>query len=433
MKIKKLRFNSNNKALMKRIAFTVGVLVIYDLLTYVTIPGVDPKALSKIAANPTLTMLSIFSGGGFETLSILSMGVSAYISAQIIVQLLQSDVVPKLTEWSKQGQTGRQKLNQFTRWVTLILGIIQSVGIIAGINQLSKYGFVIDNSIWTYCVLAMVLTAGTFMAMWFADQITEKGLGNGISVLIAAGILKRVPSTVKQFYLSISTTVSTNWWLLAGTIAILIVMVLVIVWFNRSEYRMKIQYSRKESQTGDLSYLPLKILVPGMVPVIFASGLLTMPQSIVMFFQGSKGTTWYRITQQFFNLNTSMGATLYAILIIAFTYLYSFVQVEPEKMADNLGKQEAYIVGIRPGDDTAYFVKQKLFELGLPGSLFLTIISIIPLIASNMISASLFMGLSGSSLLIIVGTFTDIGRQIEGLKLKKEYPGFMNEQYSFRK
>ena len=195
MKIKNIK---KVDALTKRVGFTVLILVIYHLLTFVTIPGVDSKELLSLQNNSSLTMLSMFSGGSFDNFSIMSMGVTAYITSQIIIQLLQADVVPKLTQWSKEGETGRRKLDQTIRTLTVILGFIQALGIALGINQLTNGQFVIGSSWRNYFVIALLMTSGTFIAMWLADQITEKGLGNGISVIIATGIIAKFPSMTVQ-------------------------------------------------------------------------------------------------------------------------------------------------------------------------------------------------------------------------------------------
>ncbi|MCT7730879.1 preprotein translocase subunit SecY [Lactobacillus crispatus] len=427
----------NRKNLLKRIGITVGILLIYDLLTYVTIPGVDPRQLSKITNNPALTMMAMFSGGGFQTFSLMSMGLSAYISSQIIVQLMQSNVIPILTEWSQEGEIGRKKLTKLTRWLTLILGFVQGIGIVASINSLSQFGYAVDNSWWTYLVIGTLLTAGTFLAMWFGDQITQYGLGNGISVIIMAGIVKRLPDMAKSFYLSVSTSAGVKWDLVVITLVLLVVLTAIIIWFNRSEYRLPVQYTRTANRLTDNtvskdSYLPLKLIVPGVVPVIFASSILTIPQTIMMFVQAKSDSVAARIVNDFFSLNSPSGTVLYGILIVLFTYIYSLVQVEPNKLADNLSKQDAYIPGVWPGDSTAIFVKNLIYDLDLPGSAFLALISVVPLIASSLISPSLEMGLSGSSLLIIVGVLTDMGRQIEGLKVKEGFSDFMSLTYSFK-
>lgn len=420
-----------NIALFKRIASTIGWILVFYLLTYVTIPGVNQQALLKASKNSSLQMLSMFSGGGFQTFSIVSMGVTSYITAQIVVQLLQSDVIPILTAWSKEGQTGRQKLTQLTRVLTAIFAFAQSIGITAGINSLSDTNFLLDNSIFSYIVIGVIMTCGTFISVWIGDQITDSGLGNGISVLIAAGIIAKLPDNFGNFFSIIVTAKYINWPIIWGVFTILILLTWLIVWFYHAEFQVRIQYSRREALTTKDSYLPLKLAVPGVVPVIFASSILTIPQTILSFFSNQSNTTWYRVLNTFFTLNTPTGMVLYAVLIVTFTYLYSFVQIEPEKMADNLQKQEAYIPGIIPGMPTVQYVKNLLNLLSLPGSIFLGVISILPMMLTNIFIPDLQLGLTGSSLLILIGVLNDISRQIAGLQLKTEYFGFLREGYSF--
>lgn len=427
MKIKNIKVD----ALTKRVGFTVLILVIYHLLTFVTIPGVDSKELLSLQNNSSLTMLSMFSGGSFDNFSIMSMGVTAYITSQIIIQLLQADVVPKLTQWSKEGETGRRKLDQTIRTLTVILGFIQALGIALGINQLTNEQFVIGSSWRNYFVIALLMTSGTFIAMWLADQITEKGLGNGISVIIATGIIAKFPSMTVQVIQNLNSGKDLNYALLTYLILGIIGVTLLIIWFTTSELRIPVQYSRRESMTGKDSYLPLKLIVPGVVPIIFASSILAIPQTLLLMFKSKETSALYKVVNEFFTLQSSAGVVLYGILIIFFTYLYSIVQIEPEKLADNFQKQEAYIPGYTPGVETAAYIKKILNELSLPGSLFLTLVSIIPLLVANNISSSLQVGLSGSSLLIITGVFIEISRQIRGLKMKTNYGTFLNREYDF--
>jgi preprotein translocase subunit SecY len=415
----------------KRIFYTIGILIIFRALSFVTIPGVDTRQLAKLANNSSLTMLSMFTGGGFDNFSIMSLGMTGYITAQIIVQLLQADVIPILTQWSKEGQTGRRKLDQLTRTLTLILGAVQALGVTAGINGLSNNKFMLHNDFNTYLTVTILMTTGTFIAMFLADQVTQNGLGNGVSVVIAAGILSRFPNMISELIKGVTYGTTINWVRFSEIMIGAVLLTVLIVWFTLSELRIPVQYARRASLTGKESYLPLKIIIPGVIPIIFASTIMAVPQNILMFFHQSHVSSWYRVIQTFFTLNSTSGVLLYGVLIISFTYIYSIVQIEPSKFAENLEKQEAYIPNVFPGDNTAAYIKNILYDLGLPGSLFLALVSIIPLIASNYISSSLQVGLSGSSLLIISGVLIEIGRQIEGLQLKKEYGHLMSKDYEF--
>lgn len=417
------------KQLTKRIVVTIVVLLVYNFLTYVTIPGINPHSLVQMQKNTALEMLSLFSGGGFQTLSLLSLGVSAYISAQIIIQLLQAGVVPIFVEWSKQGQVGRKKLTQATRVLAGVLSFVQSLGLIAGVTTLTGDEFTVVHPIWDYLVVSVMLTCGTFIALWLADQISDRGLGNGVSVIIAAGIVKKLPMMVQRFSKSAIKKGAINWGTIALVVLVIFCTVLLIVWFNRSEYRIKIQYSRRETLAPEDSYLPLKIVVSGVVPIIFASSIFTIPQTILMFFKSESNESWFRIIYSFFDLNSLSGIIMYAALIVIFSYVYSLVQIEPERLADNLLKQEAYIPGIYPGEGTAQYIKDRLYDLDLPGSVFLTFISVVPMVVSHFVEVDFQLGLTGSSVLIIVGVLSEMQRQIEGLRMKHSYAKILDTVY----
>lgn len=417
------------KQLTKRIVVTIVVLLVYNFLTYVTIPGINPHSLVQMQKNTALEMLSLFSGGGFQTLSLLSLGVSAYISAQIIIQLLQAGVVPIFVEWSKQGQVGRKKLTQATRVLAGVLSFVQSLGLIAGVTTLTGDEFTVVHPIWDYLVVSVMLTCGTFIALWLADQISDRGLGNGVSVIIAAGIVKKLPLMVHRFSKSAIKKGAINWGMIALVVLVIFCTVLLIVWFNRSEYRIKIQYSRRETLAPEDSYLPLKIVVSGVVPIIFASSIFTIPQTILMFFKSESNESWFRIVYSFFDLNSLSGIIMYAALIVIFSYVYSLVQIEPERLADNLLKQEAYIPGIYPGEGTAQYIKDRLYDLDLPGSIFLTFISVVPMVVSHFVEVDFQLGLTGSSVLIIVGVLSEMQRQIEGLRMKHSYAKILDTVY----
>lgn len=417
------------KQLIKRIAVTIFILMFYNLLTYVTIPGINPHSLELLQHNTALETLSLFSGGSFQTLSLLSLGVSAYISAQIIIQLLQAGVVPILTEWSKQGQVGRRKLTQTTRAVAGILSFVQSIGIIAGVTTLADDEFIVVNPMWDFVVVATLMTAGTFIALWLADQISDRGLGNGVSVIIAAGIVKKLPMMVQRFGQGVVKHGQIAWGKIAIAAVVVFLTILLIVWFNRSEYRVRIQYSRRETLAPEDSYLPLKIVVSNVVPIIFASSIFTIPQTLLMFFKSHSRETWFRIIYSFFDLNSLSGIVMFAALIVLFSYIYSLVQIEPERLADNLLKQEAYIPGIYPGENTAQYIKDRLYDLDLPGAAFLTLISVVPMIVSHFVDVDFQLGLTGSSVLIIVGVLSEIQRQIEGLRMKHNYAKILDTHY----
>lgn len=422
------------KDIRNKILFTLGVLIIYRLGAYITVPGINAKALQSVASSGLVGILNTFSGGGLSNYSIFAMGVSPYITAQIVIQLLQMDIVPRFVEWSKQGEVGRRKLNQATRYLTIILAFVQSVGITAGFNALSSLNLVKDPSIQTYATIGLILTGGTMLATWMGDMITDRGLGNGVSILIFAGIIARTPTSIYQIYQEQFVDTAKSQWLNSFIfVAVLIVAVLVIVifvtWVQQASRRVPIQYTRRASGAPDSSYLPLKVNVAGVIPVIFASSFIATPQTIqtilMAFASNHSSDTWYQVLSDVFNMQTTDGAILYTFLIVVFTFFYAFVQVNPEKLAENLQKQGSYIPGVWPGHETQSYVSHLLIRLSVVGSLFLGLVSLIPLLAQDFWNLDESIGLGGTSLLIVVGVAIEIISQIDGLMMKREYVGFI--------
>ena len=417
----------------KKILFTLFVLIVYRLGAYITVPGINATALQEVASTGLASILNTFSGGGLENYSLFAMGVSPYITAQIVVQLLQMDIVPKFVEWSKQGDVGRRKLNQATRWLTIVLGFIQSIGITAGFNALSTLKLVNNPGIKTYLMIGLILTAGTMLATWMGDMITERGLGNGVSMLIFAGIIAQMPSGIKQLWQDQIVGASGNdLWIGIAFIAVVVVALLIIVtfvtWVQQAERRLPIQYTRRTTSAPESSYLPLKINVSGVIPVIFAGSFVSTPQTILMAFQQNhSGDSWYQIMTNIFNMQTIPGTSLYILLIVLFTFFYAFVQVNPEKLSENLQKQGSYIPGVWPGKGTQKFVAGLLMRLSTVGSVFLGFISLIPLLASDVWNLSQSIGLGGTSLLIVVQIALDVIFQSNGLTMKREYIGFIHD------
>ena len=421
------------KEIRGKIFFTLFVLFVYRLGSYITVPGVNAGALQSLANSGLASILNTFSGGGLSNYSLFAMGVSPYITAQIVVQLLQMDIVPKFVEWSKQGEVGRRKLNQATRWLTIVLGFIQSIGITAGFSALSSIKLVETPGVTSYITIGLILTAGTMFATWLGDMITERGLGNGVSMIIFAGILAQIPGGIVQLWNDqIAGESGSALWEEIGFVAVVVIALLIIVqfvtWVQQAERRLRIQYTRRTTTAPANSYLPLKINVSGVIPVIFAGAFISTPQTILVAFQQAhSGDTWYQILTSIFNLSSGPGITLYTVLIVAFTFFYAFVQVNPEKLAENLQKQGSYITGVRPGRGTQDFVSKLLMRLSTVGSLFLGLISLIPLLTSVWFGLSESIGLGGTSLLIVVQIALDVVRQLNGMTTKREYVGFIRD------
>lgn len=419
------------KDIRHKIFFTLGILIVFRLGSYITVPGVNAHALQSISSSGLVGILNTFSGGGLTNYSIFAMGVSPYITAQIIVQLLQMDIVPKFVEWSKQGEVGRRKLNQATRWLTIVLAFAQSIGITAGFNYLSQMNLVETPNVHTFLTIGLILTAGTMLTTWLGDMITERGIGQGVSMIIFAGIIARTPTGIQQIYTEQFVNTPKSQWgqsfLYVGLILLAVLAIAIFVtWVQQASRKIPIQYTRRASGASDSSYLPLKVNVAGVIPVIFASSFISTPQTILMAFASSHSEDdWYNILTNVFNMQTTDGAILYTVLIVLFTFFYAFVQVNPEKLAENLQKQGSYIPGVWPGKKTQSYVSSLLIRLSVVGALFLGLVALIPLLASNIFGLDESIGLGGTSLLIVVGVAIQLFDQLEGLMMKREYIGFI--------
>ena len=420
------------KDIRSRIFFTVLILFVFRLGTHITVPGVDASRLREIADLPFLNMLNLVSGGAMQQFSIFSMGVSPYITASIVIQLLQMDIVPRFVEWSKQGEVGRKKLNQATRYLTLVLAFVQSMTLTAGFNYYTQLGFVNNPNISTFVVIGLILTAGTMLVTWLGEQITERGIGNGVSMIIFAGIISRLTASIKElvedYFINVDPS---DIWMNALFMVLLVVAVLVIITFvtyvQQAERKIPIQYTKRVAGAPTSSYLPLKVNAAGVIPVIFASSFITTPNAIIQALGSSyKGETWYEVVQTIFSYNTVPGAIIYTVLIVAFTFFYAFVQVNPEKLAENLQKQGSYIPSVRPGKGTEEYVSRLLMRLSTVGSVFLGLVALLPIIAQMVWNLPQSIGLGGTSLLIVIGVALDTAKQLEGLMLKRKYTGFIN-------
>ena len=428
MFLKLLRDALKVKMVRNKILFTIFILLVFRIGTHITVPGINVKSLEQMGELPFLNMLNLVSGNAMRNFSVFSMGVSPYITASIVVQLLQMDILPKFVEWGKQGEVGRRKLNQATRYISLFLAFVQSIGITAGFNTLSSVALVKTPNVQTYLLIGAILTTGSMVVTWLGEQITDKGFGNGVSMIIFAGIISSIPSAIttiyEDFFVNVRSSAITNSYIFVG---ILIVAVLAIVFFTtfiqQAEYKIPIQYTKLVQGAPTSSYLPLKVNPAGVIPVIFASSITTIPSTILPFF--SK-VTWLSHLQGLLSYNTPSGMITYAILIILFSFFYTFVQVNPEKTAENLQKNGSYIPSVRPGRETEKYMSSLLKRLATIGAVFLAFISLAPIAAQQFMHLTSSIALGGTSLLILISTGIEGMKQLEGYLLKRQYVGFMN-------
>lgn len=415
-----------------KILFTIFILFVFRVGTHITVPGINAKSLEALSNVPFLNMLSLVSGNAMRNFSVFALGVSPYITASIIVQLLQMDILPKFVEWGKQGEVGRRKLNQATRYISLGLAFVQSIGITAGFNALSGVQLTNMPLNWQmYLLIGSILTTGSVIVTWLGEQITEKGYGNGTSMIIFAGIISSLPGTFHEIYIDRFVNIeSSRLGESAIFVAILVVLILLVVYFTtfvqQAEYKLPIQYTKRAQGAPSSSYLPLKLNPAGVIPVIFAGSITAVPTSLIQYFASqNQSAGWLLTIQEYFDYSTVKGMLVYAGLIIVFTFFYTFVQVNPEKTAESLQKSAAYIHGVRPGNVTEQYLSKLLTRLATVGALFLSFVALLPIIAQNLFGLSSNIAFLGTSLIIVISTSIEGIKQLEGYLLKRKYVGFL--------
>jgi len=421
------------KDIRQRLLYTLMVLVVFRIGTHITVPGVNASAIETFASTGFFGILNTFSGGALSNFSIFSMGVSPYITASIVVQLLQMDILPTFVEWSKQGEVGRRKLNTATRYLTIVIGFFQAFAISFGFNAYANYGLINNPGISTYLLIALVLTAGTMFVTWLGDMITVNGISNGVSIIIFAGIVARMPHDIYEFYVNqlqgkADEELYRAYGFTAALAVAIILVVMLVVYIEQAQRRLPISYSKRPTGASEASWLPLKINSAGVIPVIFASSFIALPQTVLSAVHGQYSeASWYQVATNIFDYQKPAGASLYIFLIVVFTYFYAFVQVNPEKVAENLQKQGGYILSVRPGKDTEHYISGMLLRLSTVGALYLGGISLLPMIAAALWNLPRGLMLGGTNLLIVVGVALEISRQIEGRAIKRKYKGFIQE------
>ncbi|HBT72524.1 MAG TPA: preprotein translocase subunit SecY [Lysinibacillus sp.] len=414
-----------------KIIFTLLMLIVFRIGTFIPVPNVDADVLKATDEFNLVGFLNTFGGGALKNFSIFAMGIMPYITASIIVQLLQMDVVPKFAEWAKQGEVGRRKLAQFTRYFTIILAFIQSFAMSFGFNRMYGGSLIKEEGVLTYVTIAIVLTAGTAFLVWLAEQITAHGVGNGISVVIFAGIVAALPTGINQIFAQqiegAGDKLFINIIVLALLVLILLAVVVGVIYVQQALRKIPIQYAkrvtgRSQQTGGQQTHLPLKVNAAGVIPVIFSVAFLVTPQTLAVFFGENSVTNWITKNLQY---TQPIGMTIYIILIVAFTYFYAFVQVNPENVADNLKKQGAYIPGIRPGENTQTYLTSVLYRLTFVGAIFLTVIAVMPILFINFMNLPASVQIGGTSIIIVVGVALETMKQLESQLVKRHYKGFM--------
>ncbi len=428
---------------MNRILFTVLILFIFRIGAQITVPGVDASGMENILnSGSALSLMNMLGGGTLQTFSIFALGVSPYITAQIIVQLLSTDVLPALSELRRQGQYGRKKMEYATRYLTLLLGAVQAYGIIKTIeNSSADVTFLLDKQWYSYLYVIIVMLAGTMVVMWLGDQISVKGIGNGISMIIFAGIVCSLPN---QFTHAFTTYISmTNGspenLVVAGVFKFIlyvlayIVIIAFVTFIELSQRKIPIQHSGKSGgQTQSMaraSFLPIKINSAGVIPVIFASSLMMAPSVIAAFVDANAmEAPWLKIfsTSEMYNMGSwSMpwGLLIYIVLTVVFTFFYANLQIDPQQMAENFQKNGSYIPGVKPGIETERYIRRVLNRVTCIGAIALVIIASLPsiLTLSGVFGGDNSLVLGGTGMIIVVGVCLELNNQIDGLLAGKSF------------
>ncbi len=429
----------------KRILYTLLLIVIFRFGCYITVPGVDSVALENIkssATNSISGLIDIISGGAFSKLSVFAMTITPYITASIVIQLLGM-VIPSLEKLIKEGgEEGKEKINKYTKMLTLILALVEALGLyLTYSNTYKNYGVFVNPGFGTGALFVLSLVAGTAFLMWLGEQITSKGIGNGISLIIFIGIISSLPTAVTTIYRLIYTTevgISTTG--IITTIAIIIgalILVSGVVFVQEAERRVPVQYAKKvvgrKMYGGQNTHIPLKLAMAGVMPVIFASSLLTFPAMIIPMFNNDIATStgfWagvYKFSMSTSSAQFGMGYTIanaiiYLILIIAFTYFYTYATFNPAEVSNNIKKNGGFIPGIRAGKPTAEYLSSIMKKLTLFGGMFLSLIAILPMLLSF---TKLNITFGGTSILIVVGVALETVQQLESRLVMRHYKGFL--------
>lgn len=415
----KLKRIFSNPDIIKRLAFTFLILLVFKLGTYIPVPLIDTNSIKQVLkGNDFLTILNTFSGGGLSSFSVLALGISPYITSSIIVQMLGM-IIPSMKEWQAMGEQGKAKSNRVTRYITIAVAMIQALALLFSLgsrpeNILANSALAFGATWFLYIYMAIVITAGSAFTMWLADIITKHGIGNGSSMIICAGIVSSIPNMFSTLYSSYlgSAFSGANLAKYITVVVLYVAMIVAVVYFEAAKRKIPVQYANRQSNEN--SDIPVKLNSAGVIPVIFASTLMSIPLTIVgmLGYTTTSSNVAYWL-DQVFSSSKPIGMALYIIMIFFFSYFYSFLTIDPEKIGDNLSKQNAFIPGYKPGEDTKRQIAKVLFRVTTIGAIGLAILALVPIIVSMIFGLGSTVTVGGTSLLIIVGVAIETFNQIE--------------------
>lgn len=419
--------------LRRKVVFTLGILFVFRLGAGIVIPYIDTSAITSAATSSGIFgIMNMLGGGTLEKFSLFSLGVSPYITSSIIIELLSMDVVPALTQWNKEGNTGKKKKDKVTRVLTLALAIIQGGSLTYAFDK--GYSILASSSIWTYVYVVIVMAAGSMFTMWLGDQITIKGVGNGTSLLIFTGIVANLPNSFISSFKSMvtfgstyKTATSLAWYILF--VLVYLAIVVFVVFEEGAIRKIPIIYATNTQtvmHTKESTNLPIKINSSSVIPVIFAASVLAAPRTIISFM---KSTSTTQMIDNILNYQKPIGFVLYIVMIILFTFFYSNLQIDAKKISEDLKKSGGAIPGVRTGDDTKKYIGTVLNRITVVGSLFLAIIASIPIIAPEIwkMTSNNALSLGGTGLIIVTGVALETVRAIKSMLTRREYHGYIRK------
>jgi preprotein translocase subunit SecY len=414
--------------LRTRLMFTAALIALYRLGAFVPLPGISREAIAsgiQTGQNAITGLFGVFTGGAFNNLSVFSLGIMPYITAAIVMQLM-TVAIPRLQELAKEGEQGQQKITQYTRYFTLALALLQSIAMVLFFRSAQGGNVLAGGTPIDFFLVVVTLTTGVMLTMWLGELISQRGLGNGISLIITVSILSQAPNAIRTL-LEDGSVLNI---VILGLIAVMIVAAIVFV--NEGQRRVPITYAKQQvgrrMSRGGTTYLPLKVNMAGVIPIIFASSLLIFPVVLGQLFAGGDPDSILGRLAAFFAPGNAPYLILYALLIVMFTYFYTAVQFNPIEHADNLKKTGGYVPGIRPGQPTAVYLNNVLTRITLFGAVFLAVVAVFPYLITGVLNLPQSIFLGGTSMLIVVGVSLDTVRQLESQLMMRNYEGFLRKR-----
>ncbi len=408
--------------LRKKMLYTLLLLVIFRFGSFIPVPGLNSEVLKELVSgnsNSIFGIMNTFSGGAFENATIFAMSITPYINSSIIIQLL-TVAIPALERLSKEGEEGKKKIQSIVRFVTVALALIQAAGLYVGLQSAVE-----NPSFVSFITIVTTFTAGTAFLMWLGEEITEKGIGNGISMLIFAGIVARIPQMAMQVW----ENYKTNWIAIVIILAFALAVVAFIVIFNNAERRIPVQYAKRvvgrKMYGGQSTHIPIKVTMAGVMPIIFAMSIMAFPGTITALINPNATSGFAAWITRFFSQSNPWYSVIYFVLIIAFTYFYTAISFNPIEISNNMKRNGGFIPGIRPGKPTSDFISKVLSKITLAGAIFLGLVAIIPIILAIINPGLSGLAIGGTSLLIVVGFALETVKQLESQMLMRHYKGFL--------